>query len=207
MRRVQLAALMLLLAGISSCGAVRPTKYYVLDSGPATASTAAQQFPVSLSVARVITSHLYRDDRLVYGSGPVQLGTYELERWAESPADMIQDTLVSYLRGTGQYRAVSRLGSASRGDYIVRSNLISFYEVDKPELLARFSMRVDLYDPKTGSVVWSAPYSHDEPVKGKTVPDVVEAMDRNVRAGMQQLSAELAQYFVDHPPQPPAAAK
>lgn len=207
MRRIQLAALMLLLVGISSCGAVRPTKYYVLDSGPATASTATQQFPLSLSVARVITSHLYRDDRLVFGSGPVQLGTYEMERWAESPADMIQDSLVAYLRGTGEYRAVSRLGSTSRGDYIVRSNLISFYEVDRPELLARFAIRVELYDPKTGSVVWTSPYSHDEPVKGKSVPDVVEAMDRNVRAGMQQLTAQLAQYFVDHPPQPPAAAK
>lgn len=206
MRRIYLAALLVFLAGICGCGASRPVKYYVIDSGPATPSTASQQFPVSLLVGRVYTSHVYRDDRLVYGSGPVQLGTYEFERWAQTPASMIQDILVTYLRGTGQYRAVSRVGSASHGDYIVRTNLVSFYEVDKPQLVARFSVHLDLFDPKAGSVVWTGSYSHDEPVNGKSVADVVEAMDRNVRAGMQQLSAGLAQYFVEHPPQPPAAA-
>src|ERR1700674_1229250 len=206
MRRIQLAALTILVAWICGCGAPRPIKYYVIASGPATSGTASQQFPVGLMVARVTTSHVYRDDRLVFGSGPVQLGTYENERWAQSPADMIQDVLVAYLRGTGQYRAVSRVGSASHGDYVVRTNLNAFYEVDKPQLAARFAIHLDLFDPKAGSVVWTGAYSHDEPVNGKKVPEVVEAMDRNVRAGMQQLSAGLSQYFVDHPPQPLAAA-
>ncbi|MGH9713446.1 MAG: ABC-type transport auxiliary lipoprotein family protein [Candidatus Acidiferrales bacterium] len=203
MRRIQLAALALLVTGSCGCGAARPVKYYVLDAGPAPASPASQQLPVRLLVARVITSHLYRDDRLVFGSGPVQLGTYELERWAQNPADMIQDMLVSYLRGTGQYRSVSRVSSSSRGDYILRSNLGALYEADRPELVARFALHVELYDPKAGATVWTGAYSHDEPVKGKSVSEVVEAMDRNVRAGMQQLSAGLAQYFVEHPPQAP----
>jgi ABC-type uncharacterized transport system auxiliary subunit len=205
MRRIQLAALGLFVAGICGCGAARPVKYYVLDSGPATASPASQQLPVSLLVARVVTSHLYRDDRLVFGSGPVQLGTYEMERWAQSPADMIQDILIAYLRGTGQYRAVSRVGSTTHGDYILRSNLNALYEADHPELVARFAIHVELFDPKAGAIVWTSAYSHDEPVKGKSVPEVVEAMDRNVRAGMQQISAGLAQYFAEHPPQAPPA--
>jgi ABC-type uncharacterized transport system auxiliary subunit len=205
MRRIQFAALAGLLIALCGCGAPRPVKYYVIDPGPTTVSQASQQFPVTLLVARVSTSHLYRDDRLVFGSGPVQLGTYEFERWAQSPADMIQDTLIAYLRGTGQYQAVSRVGSASHGDYIVRTNLDAFYEVDEPQLVARFAIRVELFDPKKGETVWSSPYSHDEPVKGRSVPEVIEAMDRNVRAGMQQLTAGLSQYFTDHPPQPAAA--
>jgi ABC-type uncharacterized transport system auxiliary subunit len=206
MRRFQLAALAVFVAAISGCGAPRPVKYYVLDSGPPAASAASQQFPVSLLVARVYTSHLYRDDRLVFGSGPVQLGTYEFERWAQSPADMIQEMLVSYLRATGQYQAVSRVGSASHGDYIVRSNLDALYEVDQPQLVARFTVHLELFNPKSGSTVWISSYSHDESVNGKSVPDVIEAMDRNVRAGLQQLVAGLGQYFLDHPPQPAAAA-
>jgi hypothetical protein len=33
------------------------------------------------------------------------------------------------------------------------------------------------------------------------VPAIVEAMDRNVTAGLQQLSTGITQYFVSHPPQ------
>ena len=41
--------------------------------------------------------------------------------------------------------------------------------------------------------------------EGKTVTAIVEAMDRNVKSGLQQLSAGLAQYFTAHPPQAAAA--
>jgi ABC-type uncharacterized transport system auxiliary subunit len=207
MRRIHLTALAVLAAGICGCGAPRPVKYYVLDSGPPAPAAASQLLPINLLVARVNTSHLYRDDRLVFGSGPVQLGTYEMDRWAASPADMIQDMLVTYLQASGRYSAVSRIGSSSRGEYVLRSNLRELYEVDKPQLVARFSLHLELYDRKAGAAVWASSYAHDEPVNGKTVPAVVEAMDRNVRAGIQQLTAGLGQYFTDHPPQPPADAK
>jgi len=203
MRRANYVVLLAVLAGaISGCGSTRPTKYYVLDvpAPPATQSQSPTQLSVSLLVARPVTSHLYRDDRIVFGAGPVELGTYEFERWAQSPADMIQDLLVSYLRASKQYRSVLRPGSNAKGDFVVRSYLKSLCEVDKPEFVARFDIHLDLYDPKAGVIVWSDNYSHDEPVGGKSVAAVVEALDKNVRAGMQYLTPRLDQYFTDHPP-------
>jgi ABC-type uncharacterized transport system auxiliary subunit len=208
MRRVKYA---LLLVGVAiaaaGCGSARPTKYYVLDVPATTPGVTTGKLPVSLLVARPITSHLYRDDRIVFGSGPVQLGTYEYERWASTPADMIQDLLVNSLRATGAYRSVLRPGTSAKGDYIVRSYLRALYEVDQPELVARFDLRIELYDPHQGALVWGTKYTHDEPVGSKTVAGVVEALDKNVRAGMQQLTSELGQYFVDHPPKTDAAAQ
>jgi len=178
-------------------------KYYILDPGPVPAASGSAQYPVTLLVGRITASHLYRDDRLVYGSGPVQLGVYSYDRWAEPPADMIQDLLVNSLRSTGQYRAVSTLSSNIRGDYVVRGHLWAISEVDKPELMARFSLQLELFDPSTRTTVWSSRYEHDEPAQCKTVQSVVEAMDKNVRAGLQQLTAGLSEYFASHPaPQP-----
>lgn len=199
-------ALALCLAGIftASCGASRPVKYYVLDPGethPAPAAASAR-YPITLLVARLGSSHLYRDDRLVYGSGPVELGTYEYHRWAEPPIEMVQDALIDALRSTGDYRSVAAIASNLRGEYILRGRLDSLDEVDKPEITARVSIELELFDPRAGATVWTGTYSHDEPVKGKTVPDVVEAMDRNLRSGVQQLAANLGQYFAEHPPQP-----
>jgi ABC-type uncharacterized transport system auxiliary subunit len=202
---IRLAAVAVLLTGFAAgCGSARPVKYYALDAGAVPTSAPSAVYPVSLLVGRVTTSHLYRDDRLVFGSGPVQLGAYSDQRWAQSPADMVQDLLIASLRSSGQYRSVSRLGSSARGEYVVRSSLDALYEVDQPALVARFGLRVELFDPKAGATVWVGNYSHDEPVNGKNVPAVVEAMNRNVRAGMLQLTAGINQYFADHPPQPPA---
>jgi len=201
-RRIQQAALMILIAASAAgCGGSRPVKYYVLDAGPAPAVSAAPQIPVNLLVSRVSAAHLYRDDRLVYGSNDVQLGTYEYERWAEPPSGMMEDLVIKTLRATGSYRSVSRIASNLRGDYIVRGQLFALDEVQSPGLSARFSFQMELYDPKSGTTVWSSSYTHDEPVNGKKVSDVVEAMDRNVRAGVTQLIGELGQYFASHPPQ------
>jgi ABC-type uncharacterized transport system auxiliary subunit len=200
-RRTQFSALLLLTFLVAGCGAARPVKYYVLDVNPAPTNSATAQIPVTLSVARLTTSHLYHDDRLVYGSGPVQLGTYEYDRWAEPAADMVQNMLVTILRASGQYRAVSRVTSNVRSEYVLRGHLFAMYGVDRPELVARFTIQLELYDPIAHTTVWSQIYTHDEPVQGKTVPDIVIAMDKNVTAGLQQLSTGLTQYFVSHPPQ------
>ena len=198
----------LAIAGVSAgCGASRPVKYYVLDpeSGGVTGANSPSKYPVTLLVARIMSSHLYRDDRLVYGVGPVQLGTYEYQRWAEPPAEMVQDTLISTLRSTGQYRSVSAIGSNLRGQYVLRGHLYALHEVDNPAISARFSLELELFDTKTGEIVWTSSYSHDEPVAGKTVPDVVQALDQNVRLGLAQLVASLGDYFASHPlPSPPA---
>jgi ABC-type uncharacterized transport system auxiliary subunit len=197
----QIAAVCLLAGLATACGATHPTKYYVLDAPPAPAPAAQAPIPVRLVVGRITASHLYREDRLVYGTGTVQMGTYEFERWSAPPVDLIQDMLVAALRNSGQYRAVSRIGSSARGDYVVRGHLYALDEIDnKPGLAARFALELELFDPSAGSVVWSGSYNHDEPVEGKhlSVSDVVQALDRNVAAGIQQLTSGLSQYLAGH---------
>lgn len=201
MRRALLAVAVLAIAGMySSCGASRPVKFYTLSLPPAPASTAAQ-FPVDIAVGRLEGDEIYRLDKIAYGSGPVELELYENDRWASPPVDMIRDLLVSTLRASGQYRSVSALSSMVHADYVVRGQIISLCEVDKPQLVARFSARIDLYDTKAHTLVWSSSvYSHDEPVTGGAVSNVVEALDTNVSQGLHQLAGELGQYFAAHPP-------
>jgi len=202
MRRFHLLAFITVLTCISNgCGAARPIKYYIIDPGPLAANSPAPAYPVSIVIARITANHLYREDRLVFGQGELEFGIYGDQRWAESPVDMMQDLLLSSLRASGQYASVARIGSKQTGNYILRGHLNSLYEVDKPTLLARFSLELELYDSKEGKTVWSSTYTHDEPVNGKTVPDVIAALDRDVHGGVQELSGSLSQYFASHPPQ------
>jgi ABC-type uncharacterized transport system auxiliary subunit len=175
-------------------------KYYVLDpeSGGVTGANSRSRYPVTLLVARITSSHLYRDDRLVYGSGPVELGTYEYQRWAQPPAEMVQDALVASLRSSGQFRSVSAISSNLRGEYLLRGHLNALDEVDKPEIAARFSIQLELVDSQTRASLWNGSYSHDAPVAGKTVADVVQALDQNVHDGLNQLTAQLGEYFATH---------
>ena len=198
--KVRDALVILLMAVFSaSCGASRPIKYYQLDTPKEPARDASSQSDVALLVARVTAGHLYRDERLVYRASELELGTYEYQRWSEAPVDMIQESLIATLRATKQYRSVDAVASNLRGDYIVRARLDAFDEIDKPQLAARFSLRLEVYDPKSAEVLWSDSYTHDEAVQGKKVINVVEALDENVKEGMEQLAKNLGNYFSRRP--------
>ena len=118
---------------------------------------------------------------------------------------MMQSALVASLRSTGQYRAVSRVTSSVKGDYVLRGQLVSMYGVDQPVLTARLVLQLELYDPASHAIVWSQTYSHDQPVQGKEVADIVIAMDANVKACLQQTTTSLAQYFTANPPKASSA--
>jgi ABC-type uncharacterized transport system auxiliary subunit len=184
---------------LAGCGAARSSKYYQLtvpDGNAATASaTERTPYPVTLLLGPLRASHLYREDHIVYSSAGESMGTYEYQRWAAPPTEMLVDVLLRDLRTSGKYRAVDVLRSNSHGDYILYGRLYDFKEVSGTPLMARVTCDVELRETKTGSTVWTYYYSHDEPVSGKDVSAVVAALDRNTQRGMAEVKSSLDQYF------------
>ena len=194
--RTIFAALMLCLGILNGCGAARPSKFYQLTlPNDKTPGADPPPFPVTLLLGPITTSHLYRDDHIVYTSNGEAMGTYEYQRWAEPPSEMISDVLLQELKESERYQHVYSLRSDSRGDYVLRGRLYDFREIDGNGLSARVAFDFELRDSKTGTTVWNRSYSHDEPVKGKDVSAVVAAMDRNVQSGLSEVLEGLDQYF------------
>ncbi len=184
----------------NGCGAARPSKYYQLTlPGDAAGVQSADPAPVTLLVGDLMASHLYRDDRIVYSSGGTQMGTYEYQRWAEPPPEMIKEVLLRELRASGRYSAVYTHRSNVNGDFLVRGRLYDFKEVSGSAMLGRVAFELEMRDLKTGATVWTHYYTHDEAVDGKDVPAVVAALDKNVQRGVKEVVASLDQYFASHP--------
>jgi ABC-type uncharacterized transport system auxiliary subunit len=191
---------------LAGCGATRPMQYYQLTVPPDVHHAEANASGISLALGPLVASHLYREDRIVFGSGPQQMGTYEFQRWTEPPAEMIEEVLLRELRASGRYREVFTQRSASHADYVLRGRLYDFKEVSGSPLQARVTVEFELKDMKSGATVWSHYYNHDEPVSGKDVPAMVAALDRNVQRGVGEVKASLDQYFSSLPPSNNAAA-
>ena len=190
------AALALLLA---ACGAPRPIKYYQLTYP---APQASQQAPlnVSLLVRAFEGSTLYKDDRIVYNTSPIELGIYDSQRWVTPPVEMLQDALVRGLRAGGRFRSVMTVRGEGGGDFSLAGRIYEFGEIDGAEIAARLHYVVRLRDRKSGLIVWTHTYNHDEPAGAKTVTAVVTAMDRNVQRSVEEVQAGLDEYFRANPP-------
>jgi len=192
---MDLAALALLLAG---CGHMQPVKYYEIYY-PSVGPLKQEPLNAALLVRAFATSHLYREDRIVYGSGSDQMGTYQNERWSEPPAEMLQNALVRELRSTGRFRNVTALRSDSSGDFVLTGHLYDFKEVSGNGIVARISFDAELRDLKAGKTVWTYTYSHDEPSNGKDVASLVAAIDRNVQRSAQEVETGIQQALATYP--------
>jgi ABC-type uncharacterized transport system auxiliary subunit len=190
-----LAGLALLLGG---CGHMQPVKYYEI-SYPSLGPLKLEPLNATLLVRAFATSHLYREDRIVYGSGSEQMGTYQNERWSEPPAEMLQNAMVRELRSTGRFRTVTALRSDSSGEFVLTGHLYDFKEVSGNGVVARISFDAELRDLKAGKTVWTYTYNHDEPSNGKDVASLVAAIDRNVQRSVQEVETGIQQALAAYP--------
>ena len=198
--RAAVVLLAMVVAGICGCGAVPQSKYYQLTApGAASSAAAADPLPVTLLVGPLKASHLYREDRLVYATGSGEMGTYQVHRWAAPPSEMMQELLWRSLRASRRFSAVYLMTSSSRGDFLLQGNLYDFKEVSGSPLAARVNLELELREVKTGAIVWTHDYFHDEPVDGKDVPAVAAALDKNAQRGVSEAEASLNEYFAAHP--------
>jgi ABC-type uncharacterized transport system auxiliary subunit len=184
----------------NGCGATRPSNYYQLTvPGDLAPAADPRPYPVALLLGPLRASHLYREDHIVYSSNGESMGTYEFQRWAQPPTEMVQEVLLRELRSSGRYRQVDLLRSNARGDYLLFGRLFDFKEISGNAMVARLTVEWELRDTKTASTVWNHYYTHDEPVNRKDMPSVVAALDHNVQLAVGEVKSGLDQFFSAQP--------
>jgi len=190
----------------TGCGAARPSKYYQLTvPANSTVSDNSNTLPITLLIGRITAPALYREDQIVYSSGGESMGTYEYEKWAEPPTEMIAEILLRQFRASGHYHGVYTLRSDIRGDFLLHGHLYDFREVEGGSIVGRVTLELEMRDIKTSTVVWTHFYTHDEPAGGKDINSVVAALDKNIQQGVAEFRASLDQHFAEHPPAQAAA--
>jgi len=184
-------AIVALLAG---CAGTHPVHYYTIDM-PAAPPGAAKPDGLAVVVGLITTPEALQDGRIRYRAGANEVGAYEYHRWTERPGVLVRNALVGALRATGHYRRVMEASSATTGDYLLRGRLHVFDEVDGAQIETKISLHVELIDLKTNRDVWDLSVQRSEPVSGKTVPEVVASMDRNLREVAGQIAAGIDQFL------------
>ena len=185
--------------GLPGCGSMKPVKYYQLTHPPtSTLGNSPSPVDVSLLVRPFQTSHLYREDRIVYGGEGEQVGVYEYERWVEPPVELLQDALARGLRSSGHFKNVTTLRSDTSVDFSLVGHLYAFREVSTGGVVARLYFDVELMDLKLGKAIWRHTYNHDEPSPGKSVGDVAAALNKNVQLSVQEIQDGVVQALANY---------
>jgi ABC-type uncharacterized transport system auxiliary subunit len=183
--------------GSYGCVASRQVHYYTLTSAPPSGQLPGPESPTVL-VGHIAASQALQDSRIRYRAGSNEVGTYEYQRWTDPPSLLVRESLIHALRSTGRYRSVREADSSSDGDYLVRGRLTEFSELDRPGIQTRVSLDIEVSDRKTGKLLLTRFYTHDEPVTGKEVADVVRSIDLNLQQVLRDAVAGIDECVNGH---------
>ena len=186
----------LAMAGLAgaSCVATRPVHYYTIEPASPPANQSKPDGLILL-VGNIATPEALQDGRIRYRTGPNAAGAYEYHRWTERPGSMVRNSLIRALRASGKYQRVLESSSTAAGDYLVRARLYEFGEVDQASIQTKISLQVELVDKKTNHNVWDRLVEGEEPVSGKSVAEVVQSLDRNLRHVVSETAAEIDKFL------------
>jgi ABC-type uncharacterized transport system auxiliary subunit len=178
----------------ASCVASRPVHYYTIEPASPPANPGKPDGLILL-VGAIATPETLQDGRIRYRAGSNEAGAYEYHRWTERPGSMVRNSLLRALRASGKYQRVLESGSSATGDYLVRGKLYEFGEVDNASIQTKISLQVELVDRKTNRNVWDRHMERVEPVGSRSVPEVVQSLDRNLRQVVSETAAEIDRFL------------
>ena len=184
---------------LAGCGSVRYPANYVLNLQPPTARVAPSNGPLGALAVREFRCPEYLcEGRIVYRSGPEEVGFYEYHRWAMDPRHAITEYLQEGLRAQSLFKSVGLQGSDSEPEYVLSGSIERLEEVDEGrDVRAVCTISAQLLDARTRSLVWSNTASQTVPVEKRDMRGVVgslsaaaqTAADRLLQSMVGQLAA------------------
>ncbi len=187
-------ACLFLLAGCFGSNKIPETRHYRIAVMPPSPSPQVP-LPITLGVAPLSGPETYRQERLVYRSGPYRVDTYPYDRWEVPPVTMVTDALTAHLRAAGLFRQVLPYQPDGRVDYVVRGRLLRFDEEDGgpgTPWTAVVELEYEVMEPKQGNVVFSGVARAALPVEGRQPISIVAALSQAARDAFGALASQVA---------------
>ncbi len=125
-----------------------PIENYLIDY-PAPILAKLPVIDDTIRVSRFTIATAYNNNSMIFRQDNYSLDSFNYNRWAVNPADMVSDNLLRDLQGSGYFRAAFSRYAVDEVKYIVQGGIDEFYlRKDKSTNLAVLSLEITLKDTK-----------------------------------------------------------
>jgi ABC-type uncharacterized transport system auxiliary subunit len=140
------------LAMISGCVSTgkpqAPVENYLIDY-PAPLFAKLPVIDDTIRVSRFTIATAYNNSNMIFRQDHYALDSFNYNRWAVNPADMVGDNLLRDLQASGFFRAAFSRYAVDEGRYIVQGGIDEFFlRIDKSGKSAVISLEITLKDTK-----------------------------------------------------------
>jgi ABC-type uncharacterized transport system auxiliary subunit len=185
----------LALTCLAACSArIPPTNYYVLGfTDSQTQNPLESRFPYTLLVEPFESNSVYLQKKIVWRSGPNEIGYYPYEKWAALPSEMFTYRLYRYAQESGLFQRVYSIDAPRPTDLRLGGRIMAFEELDTPEgRFGHVSVSAELARAD-GTIIWNGESSHKIRMAEQTPEAVVNAIAAATEAVVAEMLSSIEQ--------------
>lgn len=165
-----------------------PENQYVLNSVPSVTKNPVEN-PKTILVTYTQADDIYNTTQMSYTLKPYQIAYFANNRWADTPAQMLQTLMVQTLQNTHHFRAVVTPPFIGRYDYVLNTQLLELQQdfLQNPSRI-HLKLRVQLIQIGSNQVIVDKELSVTEPTNSNTPYGGVIAANQAVKTMLRQLA-------------------
>jgi cholesterol transport system auxiliary component len=168
-----------------------PVEMYLMNY-PAPVVAAAEKIDDTVRFNRFTIATAYNSNSMIFRQNDYSFDSFNYNRWAVNPADMVGDILLRDLQSANLFRAVFSRYAVDEGRYVVAGGIEEFFlRKDSSGNAAVLGLNITLKDTKqresTRRILFQKKYVREEVLTEQSPRGYCQAMSR----AMQQLSVQI----------------
>ena len=150
----------------------------------------------SVKFNRFSIAAAYNSTNMFFRSDIYSLDSFNYSRWAVNPADMVADSLLRDMRGSGLFGAIYSRSEGDEGRFVISGGIEEFYlRIDKSNKTAVISITISLKDTQgneTGkAMMFQKKYVREEPLQESSPRGYCQAASQAMLVISQQITNDI----------------
>lgn len=150
----------------------------------------------TIKISRFTIATVYNNQNMIFRQDNYDLDSFNYNRWAANPADMVGDNLLRDLQGSGLFHAAFSRYVVDEGRYIVQGGIEEFFlRIDTGSKSAVINLEIALIDTKqrepTKRILFQKNYRREELLQYQSPRSYCQAMSLAMQSLSRQIIADI----------------
>lgn len=170
---------------------------YILDYQAPTLEKQAQ-LDVTIRFNRFTIASAYNTQNMIFRADSYSLDSFNYNRWAVNPADMVADTLLRDMQASEYFRAVFSRYTVEEANFLLQGGVGEFFlRMDKKNKIAVISLEITLKNSNqveaSKRIIFQKKYHHEELLTEQTPRGYCQSMSQALKILSQQIIIDVYQ--------------
>jgi cholesterol transport system auxiliary component len=186
------------LQGCANDGRPRPTiENYIIDY-PVPILEKRAQLNETIRFNRFTIAAAYNNQNMIFRQDIYSIDSFNYNKWAVNPADMLADSLLRDMQASRLFRAVFSRYAAEEGRYIIQGGVGEFFlRIEKGSKTAVICLDITLKDSQqreaTKRILFQKKYRQEESLKDQSPRGYCQAMSEAAQNISRQIITDVYQ--------------